>query len=69
MKPNLNLELLYYDTDSLGYPIKSDNFYRDLEKKKDKIVFSVNDEDHFLFEDINNKVVLISKMGLVGNRS
>ena len=34
MKPNLNLELFYSDTDSFIYAIKTDDVYRDLEKKK-----------------------------------
>ena len=58
MKPNLNLELLYSDTDSFIYAIKTDDIYRDLEKIKAGFDFSIYDEDHFLFEDINKKVVL-----------
>ena len=58
MKPNLNLELLYSDTDSLIYAIKTDDVYRDLEKIKADFDFSNYDKDHFLFEDTNKKVVL-----------
>ena len=34
LKPNLNLQLLYSDTDSFIYAIKIDDVYRDLEKIK-----------------------------------
>ena len=34
MKPNRHLELLYSDTDSFIYAIKTNDVYRDLEKKK-----------------------------------
>ena len=39
-KPNLNLELLYSDTDSFIYTIKTDDVYRDLEKIKTVFDFS-----------------------------
>ena len=58
MKPNLNLELLYSDTDSFIYAIKTDDVYRDLEKIKADFDFSNYDEDHFLFEDTSKKFVL-----------
>ena len=58
MKPNLNLELLHSDTDRFIYAIKTDDVYRDLEKIKADFDFSINDEDHFLFEDTNKKFLL-----------
>ena len=58
IKPNLNLELLYSDTDSFIYAIKTDDVYRDLEKIKADFDFSNYDKDHFLYEDTNKKVVL-----------
>ena len=58
MKRNLKLELLYSEMDSYIYAIKTDNVYRDLEKTKADFDFSNCDEDHFLFEDTNKKVVL-----------
>ena len=58
MKPKPNLELLYSDTDSFIYAIKTDDIYRDLEKIIADFDFSNYDEDHFLFEDTNKKVVL-----------
>ena len=51
MKPNLNLELLYSDTDSFIYAIKTD-VYQKLEKIKADFDFSNYDEDHFLFSRI-----------------
>ena len=58
MKPNLNLDLLNSDTDSFVYALKTDNVYRDLEKPKSDFDFSSYDEDHFLFDDTDKKVVL-----------
>ena len=58
LKPNLNFELLYSDTDSFIYAIKTDDVYLDLKKIKADFDFSNYDEDHFLFEDTNKKVVL-----------
>ena len=57
MKPNLNLEFLYSDTDSCIYAIKTHDVYQDLEKIKADFDFSNYDEDHFLFEDTPKKVV------------
>ena len=48
----------YSDTDRFIYAIKTDDVYRDLEKIKADFDFSNYDEDHFLFEDTNKKVVL-----------
>ena len=58
MKPNLNWELLCSDTDSFIYAIKNDDVYRDLDKTKADFDISNYDEDHFLFEDTKEKVVL-----------
>ena len=66
MKPHLNLELLYSDTDNFIYVIKTDDVYRDFEKIKADFDFSNYDEDHFLFEDTNKKVVLMFKDETVG---
>ena len=57
-KPNLNLELLYSDTDSFIYAIKTDEVYRDLEKIEADFDYSYFDEDHVLLDDTNKKVVL-----------
>ena len=58
IKADLNLELLYSDTDSFIYANKTDDVYRDLEKTKVGFDFSNYDEDQFLLEDTNKKVVL-----------
>ena len=58
MKPNLNLELLFSDTDRFIYAIKTDDVYRDLEKMKADFDFLNYDVDHFLFDGTNKKVVL-----------
>ena len=41
MKPNRNLELLYSDTDSFIYAIKTDDVYRDLVKIKADFDFQI----------------------------
>ena len=43
MKPNLNLELFYSDTDSFIYAIQTDDVYQDLEKIKADFDFSSYD--------------------------
>ena len=58
MKPNLNLELFHSDTNSFIDGMKTVDVYRDLEKIKADFDFSNYDEDHFLFEDTNKKIVL-----------
>ena len=52
-KPNLNLELLYSDTDSFIYAIKTDEVYREIEKTEAAFDYSNFDEDHVLFDDTN----------------
>ena len=58
MKRNLNLELFYSDTDSFIYAIKTDDVYQDLKKLKADLDISHYDEEQFLFDDTNEKVVL-----------
>ena len=58
MKANMNLELLYSDTDSFIYAIKTEDVYADLQKMNDIIDFSNYPNDHFLFSNVNKKVVL-----------
>ena len=58
MKANMNLELLYSDTDSFIYAIKTQDLYADLQKLSDSFNFSNNPSDHFLFSKVNKKVVL-----------
>ena len=58
MKANMNLELLYSDTDSFIYSIKTEDVYADLQKMDDSFDFSDYPNDHFLFSNVNKKVVL-----------
>ena len=61
------MELLYSDTDSFTYAIKTDDVYRDVEKKQADFDFSNYDVDHFFFDDTNKKVVLKFKEETGGN--
>ena len=45
IKKNFNAELLFTDTDSLTYEIKSENFYEDFFKWKDLFDFSNYSKD------------------------
>ena len=67
MKPNLNLELLYSDTNSFNCAIKNDHVHRDLVKIKADFDFSNYEQDSSLFEDTNVKVVLKFKDETGGN--
>ena len=58
MKANMNLELLYSDTDSFFYAIKTEDVYADPQKMSDSFDFSSYPSDHFLFSNVNKKVVL-----------
>ena len=57
-KANMNLELLYSDTDSFICAIKTDDVYADLQKMNDGFDFSNYPNDNFLFSKVNKKVVL-----------
>ena len=61
MKANMNLELLYSDTDSFIYAIKTENVYADLQKMNDNFYFFNYPNNHFLFSIVNKKLVLIFK--------
>ena len=58
MKAGMNLELLYSDTDLFIYAIKIEDVYIDLQKLTDSFDFSNYPSDHFLFSNVNKKVVL-----------
>ena len=58
MKANMNLELLYSDTDSFIYAIKTEDVYADLQKKNDNFVSFNYSNNHFLFSIVNKKLVL-----------
>ena len=57
IKKNFNAQLLFTDTDSLTYEIKSDNVYKDFYKWKDLFDFSNYSKDSEFFDDINKKVI------------
>ena len=57
-KANMNLELLYSDTDSFICAIKTDDVFADLQKMNDGFDFSNYPNDNFLFSKVNKKVVL-----------
>ena len=56
IKKNFDAELLFTDTDSLTYKIKSDNVYEDFFKWKYLFDFSNYSEDSKFFYDTNKKV-------------
>ena len=58
MKPNMNLELLYSDTYSFIYAIKTEDVYADLQKLSDSFDFSNYPSNYFFFSNVNEKVVL-----------
>ena len=55
---NMYLELLYSDTDLFNYAVKTEDVYADLRKLTDNFDFSNCPSDHFLFSNVNKKVVL-----------
>ena len=60
IKKNFSAELLFTDTDSLTYEIKSENVYKEFFKRKDLFDFSNYSKDSEFFDVINMEV--ISKM-------
>ena len=57
IKKNFNAELLFTDTDSLTYEIKSENVYEDFFKWKDLFDFSNYSKDSTFYDDTNKKVI------------
>ena len=57
IKKNFNAELLFTDTDSLTYKIKSVNVYKDFYQWKDLFDFSNYSKDSTFYDDINKKVI------------
>ena len=57
IKKNFNAELLFTDTDSLIYEIKSKNVYEEFFKWKDLFDFSNYSKDSKFYDDSNKKVV------------
>ena len=57
IKKNFDAELLFTDTDSLTYEIKSENVYEEFYKWKDLFDFSNYSKDSKIFDDTNKKVI------------
>ena len=57
IKKNFNAELLFTDTDSLTYEIKSKNVYEEFYKWKDLFDFSNYSKDSKVFNETNKKVI------------
>ena len=57
IKNNFNAELLFTDTDSLTYEIKSENVYEEFFKWKDLFDFSNYSKDSKFFDNANKKVI------------
>ena len=57
IRNNFNAELLFTDTDSLIYEIKSENVYEDFFKRKDLFDFSNYSKDSKFFHNANEKVI------------
>ena len=57
LKKKINAELLFTDTDSLIYEIKSKNIYKEFFKWKDLFDFSNYSKDSKFFNETNKKVV------------
>ena len=57
IKKNFNAELLFTDTDSLIYEIKSENVYKQFYKQKDFFDFSNYLKDSTFHDDTNKKVI------------
>ena len=57
IKKNFDAELLFTDTDSLTYEIKSENVYEEFFKWKDLFDFSNYSKDSKFFDDTNKNVI------------
>ena len=57
IKKNFNAELLFTDTDSLAYDIKSEDVYGTFFKWKDLFDFSNCSKDSKFFNEANKKVI------------
>ena len=61
IKKNFNAELLFTDTDSLAYGIKSEDVYKEFHKWKDLFDFGNYSKDLIFYDDTNKKVIGIMK--------
>ena len=55
LKKNFSAKLLFTDTDSLTYKIKSENVYKEFYKWKDLFDFSNYSKDSTFYDDTNKK--------------
>ena len=65
IKKNLHAELLFTDTGSLTYEIKSENVYEDFYKWKHLFDISNYSKDSMFFDDSNKKVIGKIKINMV----
>ena len=65
IKKNFSAELLFTDTDSLTYEIKSENAYKEFYKWKDLFDFSNYSKDSTFYDDTNKKIIGKMKMNMV----
>ena len=56
IKKGFNAELLFTDTDSLTYEIKSEHVYKEFYQWKDLLDFSNYSKDSRFYDDTNKKV-------------
>ena len=54
---NEEVKLLFTDTDSLAYEVKTDDIFKDFENFKDIMDFSDYPKDHFLYSEKNKKKI------------
>ena len=57
IKKNFNAELLFTETDSLAYEIKSENVYEEFYDWKDLFYFSNFSKDLRFYDDTNKRVI------------
>ena len=57
LKKNFSADLLFTDTDSLTYEIKSENVYKEFYIWKDFFDFSNYSKDSTFYDDTNKKVI------------
>ena len=66
IKKNFDAELLFTDTDSLTYEIKSEKIYKEFFKWKDLLDCSNYSKDSNFFDEANKKVIGKMKDEFVG---
>ena len=69
IKKNFDAKLLFTDTDSLTYEIKSENVYEEFFRWKDLFDFSNYSKDSKFYDETNKKVIGKMKAEFVGLKS